>query len=204
MLPRYSSQKAIISTSNTGMPPPSHASNIPITGILSWSLYSLSFVQTCATSLEGSSRETALRRARNNRCSSGPYCECSSNWHLLGTSRSQSSEGRVCLPIQTCFCLWERPPKPPCTQPCPCFLQDLLTKSYMERPPMEGMFRPAAGEKAHQEMKEALNTGRCLDLENPPVYCWQPPWWGLPRVWPRRAPCGPAGITGFDLDSAPG
>lgn len=36
----------------------------------------------------------------------------------------------------------------------------------MEGPPIEGMFRAAAGEKAHWELKEALDRGGCLDLDS--------------------------------------
>lgn len=39
----------------------------------------------------------------------------------------------------------------------------------------EEMLLPAAGEKALWELREALDTGRCLDLESPAVYCRQAP-----------------------------
>lgn len=70
---------------------------------------------------------------------------------------------------------------------------------------MEGMFRAAAGEKTHWELKEVLDTGGCLDLDSSlPAYCWQSPPRGLTCVWPVRVPCGIARITVFDLARATG
>lgn len=146
----------------------------------------------------------SLHRARNSSCSSGPCCECASRWHLLGTtSTSQSSKGRVCFPIQTCLCPWERPPKPLCPSPaCVNCRTSSLAHTWKDHPwracSVQQLVRKPAGSwrrPGHRQMSWPAE---------PTCPCWQSPWRGLLCVWPVRVPCGAAGITGFDLARASG
>uniref|UniRef100_A0A8D0G6T1 T-cell activation Rho GTPase-activating protein n=1 Tax=Sphenodon punctatus TaxID=8508 RepID=A0A8D0G6T1_SPHPU len=49
-------------------------------------------------------------------------------------------------------------------------IHDILTILYLKGPFTEGIFRKAANEKARKELKEELNFGRMVDLENKPVH----------------------------------
>ncbi|XP_006868523.1 PREDICTED: T-cell activation Rho GTPase-activating protein [Chrysochloris asiatica] len=49
-------------------------------------------------------------------------------------------------------------------------IQDILTILCLKGPSTEGIFRKAANEKARKELKEELNSGGTVDLENRPVH----------------------------------
>lgn len=49
-------------------------------------------------------------------------------------------------------------------------MQDIFTILYLKGPFTEGIFRKAANEKARKELKEELNSGGKVVLENEPVH----------------------------------
>lgn len=56
--------------------------------------------------------------------------------------------------------------------PSDCFLlpQDILTILCLKGPSTEGIFRKAASEKARKELKEELNCGGSVNLNQLPVH----------------------------------
>lgn len=63
-----------------------------------------------------------------------------------------------------------------CVSPSDYFLmlrllpQEILTILCLKGPSTEGIFRKAASEKARKELKEELNCGDCVDLNQLPVH----------------------------------